>query len=77
MTWHVAYVSHFFDFFEFLMINSKCGQNSGHGPSLLGVESCKNYYWIYDEIATRDAKNDFLVKTMNILLSYNSTSNIW
>jgi hypothetical protein len=42
ITYHIAKVSHFFDFFfELLMLDSKCGQNGGHGPSKLGVESCK------------------------------------
>jgi hypothetical protein len=30
-----------FIFFEFLMVDSKCGQNGRRDPSLLGVKSCK------------------------------------
>jgi hypothetical protein len=31
----------FFDFFEFLLVDAKYGQNSGHDNSQLGVKFCK------------------------------------
>jgi phosphate starvation-inducible membrane PsiE len=49
----------YFDFFEFLMLDSKYARNDGHEPSKLGVEFCITIYGSMIKISTCEPENDF------------------
>jgi hypothetical protein len=46
--------------FEFLMLDSKCGQNGVHESSLLGVEFCRTIYGPLIKLLLMNLKMIFL-----------------